>query len=113
MLVALILWSVNWRAQTKQATGGRIWLVPAVALVVVVLPCVALLWVPKTVVGAPAHEWEADHTLAVLAMAALASAIFTVMWLSSVVDRCYILPRLRAGRARGPAPTRWIAVGTG
>ena len=102
MLVALILWSVNWRAQTKQATGGRIWLVPAVALVVVVLPCVALLWVPKTVVGAPAHEWEADHTLAVLAMAALASAIFTVMWLSSVVDRCYILPRLAGGAGKRP-----------
>jgi len=102
-LMALILWSVNWSAQAKQAEGGWIWLVPVVTLVVVALPCVALRWVPKTLVGAPAQPWEADHTLAVLAMAVLASAIFGVMWLSSAVDRCYVLPRL-AGGAAGKRP---------
>ena len=102
MLLALILWCVNWKAQTKRAKGGWIWLVPVVAVVVIVLPCVALRWVPKTVVGAPAHELEADHGQAVLAMAVLASAIFTVMWLSSVVDRCYILPRLAGGAGKRP-----------
>gem|GEM_PF-5253105 len=101
-LVALVLWGVNWNEQARQAEGGWIWLVPLVALVVVALPRVALQWVPKTVVGAPAHTWEADHSLAVLAMAVLASSIFAVMWLSSVVDRCYVLPRLGGGAGKRP-----------
>ncbi|HKI85901.1 MAG TPA: hypothetical protein VKA53_04060, partial [Thermoanaerobaculia bacterium] len=101
-LVALVIWGVNWNAQARQAEGGWIWLVPLVALVVVALPCVALRWVPKAVVGAPAHAWEAGHALAVLAMAVLASSIFAVMWLSSVVDRCYVLPRLAGGAGKRP-----------
>jgi uncharacterized protein YneF (UPF0154 family) len=100
-LAALILWGVN-RSVAKSAGGGRIWLVPTVAVAVVVLPCVALLWVPKTPVGAPTHDWESHHTLAVLAMAVLASAIFAVMWLSSVIDRCYVLPRLAGGAGKRP-----------
>lgn len=101
-LVAFIVWGANLRAQAKQAKGGRLWLVPVVALVVVALPCVALLWTPKTVVGAPPQSWESSHAGAVLTMALLASAIFAVMWLSSVIDRCYVLPRLAGGAGKRP-----------
>jgi hypothetical protein len=95
-LVALVLWGVNWNAQARQSEGGWIWLVPLVTLAVVTLPCVALRWAPTTVVGAP------DHPLAVLAMAVLASSLFSVMWVSSIVDRCYVLPRLAGGAGKRP-----------
>jgi hypothetical protein len=99
---ALVLWGINWRAQRRRTEGGWIWLVPLVALVVIALPSVAQHWAPNKVVGAAAETWEADHRLAVLAMATLSTAIFAVMWLSSVIDRCYVLPRLAGGTGKRP-----------
>lgn len=101
-LAAFILWSVNWRAQRRRAEGSWIWLVPVVALAVIALPLIAQHWAPEKVVGSPAQNWEADHSVAVLAMAALSTAIFAVMWLSTVVDHCYVLPRLAGGAGKRP-----------
>jgi hypothetical protein len=101
-VIALLLWEVNWSAQTRQAEGGWIWLVPLIALVIVVLPSAVLPWVPDKAVGVPAESWESSHRLAVLAMTVLASCVFSVVWLSTVVDRCYVLPRLAGGAGKRP-----------
>jgi TRAP-type mannitol/chloroaromatic compound transport system permease small subunit len=99
--LATIIWLVNLSAQLRAESRGQSWLPPVIALVVVALPLAAQHWTPSKAVGSPG-ELGRDHTYAVLAMTVLACAIFSVMWLSTTVDRCYVLPRLAGGKGKRP-----------
>jgi hypothetical protein len=99
--LAAIIWVVNLPAQLKQENGGSPAVPPIIAATVFALPFVARHWTPRHPLGTPG-EFGRDHTYAILAMTVLACAIFSVMWLSTIVDRCYVLPRLAGGRGKRP-----------
>jgi hypothetical protein len=86
-LLGVLLLAVNWRSLVPVGVSP---------LILIAGPCFALLRVPEVREGAP------EHTLAVLAITVLAATMFLLMYLSSLVDWCYVLPRLRGGTGRRP-----------
>lgn len=95
-LLALLLLAVNWRAIRIRRDGWIAWTVIASPLLLAVGPCLALLEAPEVREGAP------HHAIAVLAITILGTTVFMALYLSSLVDWCYIFPRLRGGTGIRP-----------
>jgi len=94
--LAFLLLVANWRVIRIRRDGWIAWLVIVSPLLLIVGPFLALLETPEIPEGAP------DHALAVLAITILGTTVFMAMYLSSLVDWCYVFPRLRGGTEKRP-----------